>query len=351
MILLARTVAAGTLQPVAEFGANPGALSMFEYVPANLGAQRPLVVAMHGCTQQASSMEAAGWNTLADEHGFAVIYPEQRAANNSLRCFNWAGEFGDTANLERGMGENASIMAMIDHAITAHDLDPTRVYVTGLSAGGAFTAVMMATWPDRFAAAAIVAGLPYRCATSLAEANTCASPGVVKSAAAWGDLVRAAGTGPWPPLQIWQGSADSTVAPSNATELVKQWTNVHGTDDIADATETLGKATRTEHRVGSQIVVEEYVIAGMGHAVPIGGADCPATAGAFFSDQGICSTTRAAAFFGLLDDGGTGSGSGGSGDGDELSSGGCSTGHHDGLAVLALVLLALRIRGGTNKQS
>jgi poly(hydroxyalkanoate) depolymerase family esterase len=345
LLLLARLADGGTLQPVAEFGANPGALDMFEYVPTNLGAKRPLVVVLHGCTQQATGMAPAGWNTLADQLDFAVIYPEQQTTNNPIRCFNWAGENGDPANLERGKGENASILAMIDHAIATHDLDPARVFITGVSAGGAFTAVMLATWPERFAGGAIFAGMPYRCATSLTEAYTCTNPGIVKPAAQWGDLVRAAADGPWPRVQIWQGSTDTTVAPANAVELVKQWTDVHGVDASADATETLDNTTREEHRDGSRVLVETFTIAGMGHAVPIGGDDCTATSGAFFSDQGICSTARAAAFFGLAGDGGgSGNGSGGSGSGsgndDEAGmSGGCSTRSGAGLGLIALALL------------
>src|SRR5436190_4098073 len=120
-ILLAATpAAAGALDPVADFGANPGALKMYEHVPDGLPAGRPLVVVLHGCTQTATSMLDAGWNPLADQLGFAVVYAEQATANNPVGCFNWAGEYGDLADLRRGEGENQSIMSMIDTAIAAH---------------------------------------------------------------------------------------------------------------------------------------------------------------------------------------------------------------------------------------
>lgn len=343
LILLSGVASADGLQPVDSFGANPGALKMYEYVPATLGANRPLVVALHGCTQQASDYLPAGWNTLADQYGFAVVYPEQQTANNQSRCFNWAGEFGDPANLVRAQGENESIIEMIDHAIAAHGLDPTRVYVTGLSAGGAFTSVMMATWPERFAAGAIFAGIPYRCATTLNEAFTCTTPGIQKSAEAWGDLVRGAADGPWPRVQIWQGSSDFTVAPMNAGELVEQWTDVHGISAEPSSTETTGKATLDTY--GD--FVERYTIAGMGHAVPIDSANCPSTSGTYFSDQGICATQVAAKFFGLTEEpGGGGGGGGGGGDDDEETptKGGCSTSGGSGVAMLLLGLLALRRR-------
>ena len=123
-------------------GANPGALDAYDYVPANLPANAPLVVVLHGCTQTAAAMETSvGWNALADEHHFAVLYPAQTTTNNPVRCFNWAGEYGDTANLVRGQGENQSIMSMIDAEIAAHGIDKDRVYIVGLSAGAAMTAV------------------------------------------------------------------------------------------------------------------------------------------------------------------------------------------------------------------
>lgn len=300
-LLAATRTATAALTKVATFGSNPGALAMYEYVPASLPTGRPLVVVLHGCTQTAADMERAGWNTLADQHDFAVVYPEQQTANNSVRCFNWAGEYGDPANLVRGQGENASILSMIDSAITRHGADPVRVYIVGFSAGGAFAAVMLATWPDRFAGGAIMSGVPYRCATSVSGAYSCQSPGVSKTAAQWGDLIRAASsfTGTRPPIQIWHGATDSTVVPANQTELIDQFTDVAGTDAVADETTTVGGATRTVYKAGTRVVVESYAVGGMGHGVAIGGTGCPATAGAYFIDKGVCATLRAAESFGL----------------------------------------------------
>lgn len=302
--LLAASTAHAALTPVASFGNNPGALAMYEYVPANLPAGRPVVVVLHGCTQTAASMEAAGWNKLADQFKFTVVYAEQATANNPVRCFNWAGEYGDIANLTRGQGENQSVISMVDKALSTHAGDPSKVYVVGFSAGGAMASVLLATWPEKFAGGVIMSGLPYRCATTVNGAYSCQSPGVTKTAPAWGDLVRAASThtGARPRVQIWHGSSDSTVVPANETELVKQWTNVLGTDDMADETQTIGNATRTAYKNGNDIVVEAYKVTGMGHATAIGTdvtGTCPSTAAAYFEDKGICATTRAAAFLGL----------------------------------------------------
>lgn len=311
-VLCSARSAHAALTAVTGFGTNPGALAMYEYVPAALPAGRPIVVVLHGCTQTAASMESAGWNQLADQYKFTVVYPEQQTANNPVRCFNWAGEYGDTANLVRGQGENASIIQMIDKALASHGGDASKVFVVGFSAGAGFTSVMIATYPERFAGAAIMSGLPYRCATSVSAAFSCQSPGVTKTPAQWGDLVRASHAGPYPRLQIWHGSTDATVVPANETELVKQWTNVQGIDDVADDTETIGAATRTAYKsAAGTVLVEAYKVTGMGHATAVG-ADpsgaCTATAGSYFEDRGICATRRAAAFFGLLGGGGPGPG-------------------------------------------
>lgn len=313
VLALATTLAVSTahaaLTAVPSFGTNPGGLAMYEYVPAGLTAGRPIVVVMHGCTQTAANMEAAGWNALADAYKFTVVYPEQTTGNNPVRCFNWAGEYGDPANLVRGQGENQSIIQMIDRAISTHAADPNKVYVVGFSAGAAFAAVLAATWPDRIAGVSIMSGIPYRCATTVNGAYSCQSPGVSKTAAEWGDLVRGSRTGPYPRIQIWHGASDSIVVPMNADELVEQWTNAMGISATPTQTEMVNGATRNVYGGG---VLETYRVPSLGHAVAAGtdsvGA-CPTTVGSYFSNKGICATVRAAMFFGLAT-GGTGPGPG-----------------------------------------
>src|SRR5258708_36435025 len=119
---------------------------------------------------------------------------------------------------------------MVAYVYTNNNPDSSRVSAAGLSAGGAMTAVMLATYPDVFAGGAIFAGIPYGCASSLNDAFSCENPGKTMTPQQWGDKVRAASswTGPWPKVTIMQGDKDSVVNPVNLTELVKQWTNVNG---------------------------------------------------------------------------------------------------------------------------
>ncbi|MEU4970546.1 extracellular catalytic domain type 1 short-chain-length polyhydroxyalkanoate depolymerase [Streptomyces smyrnaeus] len=282
---------AAALERVTDFGSNPGALSMYRYTPDGLGTGRPVVVVLHGCTQNAATyFDGAGWQRAADEHGFSVVAPQQESANNANRCFNWF-QSSDTA---RGRGEALSVRQMVERTVRDLDADPSRVYVTGLSAGGAMTSALLAAYPDAFAGGGVVAGLPHGCATSLIGAFTCMNPGVDKTPRQWGDLVRAAYpgyTGPRPKVSVWHGTADYTVAPRNSTESVEQWTDVLGADQTADATHQLpGGTTRSDYQDGEgQTAVRRYLVAGMGHGTPVKPSEGCGKAGANFLDT-ICST-------------------------------------------------------------
>lgn len=284
------------------FGSNPGNLRMFKYVPSGLPANAPLVVALHGCSQTAANYDAeTGWQLFADRFRFALLLPQQQSANNSSGCFNWfvIGDIG------RGQGEALSIKQMVDRMIADHGIAPSRIYVTGLSAGGAMTSALLATYPDIFAGGAIVAGLPYRCATSQSAAFSCMNPGSDLSPAQWGDMVRAASSwaGPWPIVSIWHGDGDFVVRPMNLTESMEQWTNVHGIDQTAEVSDTVGGFPHKVYKTPSgQTRVETYTITGMGHGTPVdpgaGETQC-GTAGAYILDVNLCSSYYIARFFGL----------------------------------------------------
>ena len=105
-----RAHASATLTQVSSFGSNPGALQMYDYVPTSAAANAPLVVAMHGCTQQASDYyNDSGWPKYADLWGFDLVFPQQTSSNNSTECFDWFTASDDA----RGAGEAASILQMV----------------------------------------------------------------------------------------------------------------------------------------------------------------------------------------------------------------------------------------------
>jgi poly(hydroxyalkanoate) depolymerase family esterase len=300
MFRMALAVMLTLVGPVAD---NPGNLAMVRHVPDGLPAGRPVVVALHGCTQTASAYgTGSGWIELADRLRFTVLLPEQRTANNISRCFNWF-ERGDTT---RGQGEAESIAQMVRQTVADTGADPSRVYVTGLSAGGAMTAVMLATYPDLFAGGGVVAGIAYRCAASMIDAFSCMYPGRNLSPTALGDAVRSATshTGPWPTVSVWQGGADYTVAPSNATELVEQWTNVHGIPATPTRRDTVAGYPHAVYESGGRAAVETYSITGMGHGQPVdpgtGTAQC-GHAGAYVLDVNICAAWYMGAAWHLAD--------------------------------------------------
>ena len=298
---------AGGLTETAAFGDNPGNLRMLSYVPEALPAGSPLVVVLHGCTQTASDYDrGTGWSTLADRFGFALLLPEQRRGNNGNLCFDWF----QPEDITRGSGEVASIVAMVAAMIASHGLQARRVYVTGLSAGAAMAAALLATYPDVFAGGAIIAGLPFGSATGVSEAFGVMSQGRIRSAGELGDRVRAASPhqGPWPTVSIWQGTSDTTVNPVNAEELRKQWSDVHGVADAAPKQSMVdGASHRLWQAVDGRAVVETYVINGLGHATPIDplasdeDAQCGSgSASRFVVPAGISSTYRIAESWGLI---------------------------------------------------
>ncbi|MFJ1612235.1 PHB depolymerase family esterase [Streptomyces sp. NPDC088249] len=295
--------AAGGLEQVTAFGTNPGNLQMYEYSPAGLPANAPLVVALHGCTQTATDYYThSGWPEYADRWGFAVVFPQTTSANNALSCFGWF----DPAEDSRDRGEAASIVQMVEHAKQQYGSDARRVYVTGLSAGGGMTADLLAAYPDVFAGGSVASGLPAQCATSQAAASGCQTGPQRLTPAQWGDKVRGAHpgyAGPWPRVAIWQGTSDYTVYPANATALRDQWTDVWGIGQTPSSTDTLpGNTTRSVYDDASgKPAVETYSVAGMGHGLAVSagsGADRCGSTGAYFLSA-LCSTYYTGVFWGL----------------------------------------------------
>jgi poly(hydroxyalkanoate) depolymerase family esterase len=289
------------LVPFQQFGSNPGRLNAWAYVPEGLPKCAPLVVVLHGCTQNARSYDhGSGWSAAADAHGFAVLFPEQRRTNNPNLCFNWY----QPQHARRGGGEALSIRQMVTAMQIRHGTDPARVFVTGLSAGGAMAAVMLATYPDVFEGGAVIAGLPFGTAHTVPEAFDRMRGHGVMSGEALAALVKSASThsGPWPALSVWHGTGDMTVDSSNATALVDQWRGLHG---VADAKPDSNRVAGYPHRVwrdskGRQ-VIEEYVITGAGHGTPLNtlSADHGETAGPYMLETGISSTQQSLGFWGI----------------------------------------------------
>jgi poly(hydroxyalkanoate) depolymerase family esterase len=289
------------LTDLASFGSNPGALRARLHVPAGLAPGSPLVVVLHGCTQSAAAYDhGSGWSTLADSSGFAALFPEQVRANNANLCFNWF-EPGDT---KRGSGEALSIRQMIAQMVKDHALDEQRVFITGLSAGGAMTSAMLATYPEVFAGGAIVAGLPYGVAESVPQAFDRMRGHGGPSGKVLAERVLDASDhkGPWPTVSVWHGTADATVSLSNAGAIVDQWRGVHALPASPTQTSIVdGHRRNVWHGPQGQEHIQLFTIDSMGHGTPIqaSGMDQLGHAGPFMLDQGISSTRHIARSWGI----------------------------------------------------
>jgi len=297
----------GQRSPIVEtkdFGSNPGALRMFTFAPDNLQPAPGLVVVLHGCGQSAAGYDlGAGWSTLAKHYGFALLMPQQQPFNNANGCFNWFNREDTT----RDRGEAGSIRQMIARAVKDIGIDRERIFVTGLSAGGAMTSVMLATYPEIFAGGAVIAGLPFGVATNMREALSGMFQSPSRPASELGDLVRNASThkGPWPKLSVWHGSADRTVNPANANEIVKQWLDVHQLPAAPMSEGTVnGYPRQVWWNAEGETTIESYTITDMAHGTPLGIGDNDkryGTEGAFLIEAGISSSYQIANFFGLTE--------------------------------------------------
>lgn len=223
-----------------------GTRSYQTYLPARYHGQTlPLIVMLHGCKQTPDDFAAGTrMNQLADQLGFIVLYPAQARAANFSRCWNWFWP----SDQQRDEGEPSLIAGMTRQVIARYNVDARRVYVAGLSAGGAMAAIMGATYPDLYAAVGVHSGLPYASARD-----------AVSALAAMRGQRREAPPLPPVPTIVFHGDRDTTVHPRNGE---------YGVADVelhSEAGEAGGRAyTRTVHR--GRPGLEHWLVHGAGHA-------------------------------------------------------------------------------------
>jgi poly(hydroxyalkanoate) depolymerase family esterase len=180
------------------------------FVPSQSRPGLPVVVMLHGCKQDAADFAAGtAMNAVAEREKFIVVYPEQLRQANSMGCWNWF----EPAHQRRGEGEPAMIAALASHIAALHRADAARIYVAGLSAGGAMAALVGKLYPDVFAAVGVHSGLAPGAAKDVASAFTAMRGGPGRSAA-----LGAIGL----PTIVFQGAGDKTVSPLNANAIAQE---------------------------------------------------------------------------------------------------------------------------------
>ena len=274
-VLAAPPASAASLVQVTNFGANPSNLLMYVYVPDNVKPNPPILLALHGCQGSGPYLySSTDFASLASQYGFIVIYP---SVTRSYDCWDVTSGQALTRN---GGSDPVGLMSMITYTEQHYGGNSRAVYVTGESSGAMMTNVMLADYPDVFQAGAAFMGVPDHCfytGTVGGWNAACAQGQVTMTAQQWGDLARGADpgyTGPRPRVQLWHGTADTTLSYVNLGEEIKQWTNVLGVSQTPSATDTpVSGWTRTRYNnAAGTTEVEAYSIAGAGHQLPIQGS-------------------------------------------------------------------------------
>ncbi len=255
-----------------RFVGDAGALDYKLFVPGGLDTTNaPLLVMLHGCTQSPDDFaRGTRMNTLAEQHGYVVAYPEQPASRNATHCWNWFRR----SDQRRGGGEPALLAALTRQLIATHGLDDRRVYVAGLSAGGAMAAVLANTHPDLYTAIGVHSGLPIGLASDVPSAFAAMHGGGPRRPTVPGSGERGR-TSRAVPAIVFHGDNDTTVHPNNGHGVIAQSLASEGVEAAAAKGAQVERGiaaggrryTRTVHTLADgSVAAEHWMIEGAGHA-------------------------------------------------------------------------------------
>lgn len=246
------------------------------YIPSRYDKSRPapLLVVLHGCTQNPDDIaRGTRFNQLAEQNGLLVAYPEQPQKYNGLKCWNWF----DAAHQARGKGEPALIASIAQRVMNDYSIDARRVYIAGLSAGGAMALTTAYAYPELFAAAGIHSGIAYGAVASVADALTAMRSGAPDPSSLSAAVVKGMGSARYFPAIVFQGKADKSVNHVNSSQIVSQLTCLYKPAALSKLGETSvessGYHVTTRIYGNGKPLVEEWVIDELGHAWSGGSKD------------------------------------------------------------------------------
>jgi poly(hydroxyalkanoate) depolymerase family esterase len=291
-------LASGQLDPLppgAEFldgtyTNEAGTRSYKLYVPSGYrGRPVALIVMLHGCTQSPDDFAAGTrMNLAAEDHTCLVLYPAQSAAANTAKCWNWF----DAAHQQRDRGEPSLIAGMTREVMRQYRVDPGRVYIAGLSAGGAAASIMAETYPDLYAAVGVHSGLARGAASDLPSAMAAMRNGNARHDSGPG---AAHARGRFVPTIVFHGDRDTTVHPANGDDVIAHAASATPfAERVEEGQVPNGRAWRRTLHVDAAgyTRTEQWVINGAGHAWSGGSA-----AGSFTDPRGPDATREMLRFF------------------------------------------------------
>ncbi|KAI1634542.1 PHB depolymerase family esterase [Biscogniauxia mediterranea] len=260
------------LTPVTDWGENPTNLDMALYVPPQVAENPAIVLALHYCGGTGLAYYLlANYDKYADAKGFIVIYPTTHKDTN---CWDVASE----ASLSHdGAGDSGGLVNMVKYVTEKYNADPTKVFATGSSSGCMMTNVLLAAYPDVFAAGSCYSGVAATClqgspgSSPISADPTCASGQNVHTGEEWAERVRAMYpeyNGTYPRMQTFHGTADTFVNYPNLAEQLKEWSallDVEFSKNITDTPQT--GYTQMIYGDGTKLV--GYSALGVGHTVPV----------------------------------------------------------------------------------
>ncbi len=252
----------------------------------DVGESAPLLMLLHGCTHNAEAMaEISGMNEVAEANQFLVVYPEQRRRSNLMKCWNWF----NPKHQSRDGGEPSILAAIVEQVCASHNIDSDRIYVAGVSAGGAMAVIMAACYPDIFSGLAVCAGAEFKSATSMSSGFKVMKLGGPDPALQGQAAFEAMKPGlarknrQRMPVIVFHGTADIRVNPVNAEQIIAQWSKTNSclaSQDRGNSVELSEKISHSQVPGGrayqkyaytdqnGDLLIERWMIEGMGHAWP-----------------------------------------------------------------------------------